>query len=815
MEMVLTKLVPFLTIKGGADLLRRNVCVVNLHTYVRGGRLKVVSVPVFGKNFATMAYYYPQQDLSENKDRFNTVQLFSDKILGIGSYGKVCIAQCDDLLCAAKILHPTLLDPTADKDELHVNKHRMPIRRFIKECQLLSTIRHPNIVQCLGVYQDPGSNLPVLLMELMDNNLTRYLENSPHPIPYHVQVNICHDISLALSYLHSNKIIHRDLSGNNVLLIGNIRAKVTDFGMAQLGYQKSHCRSFTMCPGTDVYMPPEAVREEPVYTNKIDCFSFGVIAIQILTQLFPKPENRHKEVHIHYPRLPRGITMVLVPEVDRRHNHISKVNPNNPLLQIALDCLKDKDVERPTAHQLCGRIVSLKDSSEYQESSDETTHQIQRLQLTIKSQTRCLEDKVQTITAMQEEIEKLREHVKTKDKLIEERERQLQHQINATEPVVAKYERTIWEQKQLLRREPQQHSPIRASSNIKHKVTRSSELSPEGVCNTETEKEPMNFVWREGPSAVRAMIRGSSDSIVIGNTMYLRPGATEEIHAFNICTRTWLRVPDCRKTNCSITAVNNLLTTVGGWKRGKKCSNKLYCLTGEEGNERKWTKKFPPMPTRRSRSTTLCSRNFLIVAGGEGRFILRTVEVMDTETYQWSTAADLPEPRWCGLAAICGDSVYFLGGVDENEDKTKVGFRCSLNSLLQTCSRTTSTSRMSGVLRSLSTSSDQSLSIPSGQKAMVAYHGENIWSTIADIPVSRSSCVSFNNRLMAVGGWAQSKATSFVYVYDSKTDSWNVISHMLKARYSCFTAVFHDNQLVVVGGMTDSGTTNTVEFAAV
>ena len=58
---------------------------------------------------------------------------------------------------------------------------------------------------------------------------------SSQPIAYHIQVNICHNIiTLALSFLHSNGIVHRDLSSNNVLLIGNIRTKLADFGMARL-----------------------------------------------------------------------------------------------------------------------------------------------------------------------------------------------------------------------------------------------------------------------------------------------------------------------------------------------------------------------------------------------------------------------------------------------------------------------------------------------------------------------------------------------------------------------------------------------------
>ncbi len=69
---------------------------------------------------------------------------------------------------------------------------------------------------------------------------------------------------------------------------------MTDFGMARLGNQnpQESRLTFTMCPGTDVYMPPEAVQNKPQYTEKIDCFSFGVVTLQILTQEFPKPGDR-------------------------------------------------------------------------------------------------------------------------------------------------------------------------------------------------------------------------------------------------------------------------------------------------------------------------------------------------------------------------------------------------------------------------------------------------------------------------------------------------------------------------------------------
>ena len=148
-------------------------------------------------------------------------------------------------------------------------EHRLPIRRFEQECQFLNTIRHPNVVQYLGMYTDPDTGLPVLLMELMDDSLTHFLEAATQQIPYHIQVNISHDMAMALTFLHTNGIVHRDLSSNNVLLISNVRAKVTDFGMAKLGDINPRA-TFTMCPGADVYMPPEAIQDQPAYSEKID-----------------------------------------------------------------------------------------------------------------------------------------------------------------------------------------------------------------------------------------------------------------------------------------------------------------------------------------------------------------------------------------------------------------------------------------------------------------------------------------------------------------------------------------------------------------
>ena len=90
--------------------------------------------------------------------------------------------------------------------------------------------------------------------------------------------------------------------------------------------------------------------------------------VQILVQQFPKPKDRHKQISIDHPESPSGTAKILIPEVNRRQNHISKIDLNNRLRQVALDCLKDMGVERPSAQELCEREAGLKESPEYSES---------------------------------------------------------------------------------------------------------------------------------------------------------------------------------------------------------------------------------------------------------------------------------------------------------------------------------------------------------------------------------------------------------------------------------------------------------------
>ena len=725
------------------------------------------------------------------KYQFKSVQLLKDQSLGVGSYGAVCKAKCDDLvLCAAKIIHPTLFDPTALQQVAPQREHRLPIRRFEQECEFMSAIRHPNIVQYLGMFRDTDTRLPVLLMELMDDSLTHFLESSTQPIPYHIQVNICHDISLALSFLHFNKIVHRDLSSNNVLLRGNVLAKVTDFGMARLGDINPQATRFTstMCPGTDVYMPPEAVQDKPVYTEKIDCFSFGVIIVQILTRQFPKPGDRLQEVEFNHPGLPRGRVCVRVLEIDRRQNHIGQVDPNHSLLPIALDCLKDESSECPSAHQLCERVADLKGTPKYRDSAraiqdkDEENQRL-RQQIQEKNQTITMirqqsEEGGRQIGLLNQQLRQVQLESDQNRQQREEKERQLgrvNQQLEASEQVVAQFERRIAELEQQLSQREQQKT--KSSSRGK-------------------ELTSFKLTWKEGKRAPCEMDR-NCDTVVGGNTVYVKTSSirsTENIYSYDVISDSWSQLPNCVHKNGSIAVINSWLTTVGG-QSYFNYSNKLFSLTGKVSG-RRWIQLFPPMPTKRRSTTSLCTGTTLIVAGGRGvGGVLSTVEVMDTETHQWSTAADLPQPINHASAKVCGNQFYMLGGSNKHLTYTKSVYTCSVSALLQSCAPSSLEAKIQRI----------SLEDKAG-----------VWRQVADLPVIRSTCESFHGRLLAVGGMESCKGTKAVYTYNSTTNSWEIISHMTTGRCDCFTAVLPDNRLMVVGGCIDFlSTTDSAELGTV
>ena len=289
----------------------------------------------------------------------------------------------------------------------------------------------------------------------------------------------------------------------------------------------------------------------------------------------------------------------------------------------------------------------------------------------------------------------------------------------------------------------------------------------------------IKFTWREGKKAP-CDVSNSYCAAVDDSTLYVR--VTYQMLGYTISTSSWSQLPNSPTINCPSVIIDNLLTLIGGYCSGT-LTNQLFSLTGE-GSGRKWTEKFPSMPAKRWGSIALCTGTALIVAGGrdKDRSALQLVEVLNTKTLQWSTAADLPQPLLCAMAAVCDDQIYILGQSNM--------YMCSLPTLIQSCK---------------------------SFLASIRNRGARVWKEVAVPPVTLTTCVSIHGRLLAIGGKdSKEKPTTAVHMYNPTTDSWEVLSHMGTPRWDCTAAVLPNNQLMVVGGYASGYTeTDSVEFTSV
>ena len=157
-----------------------------------------------------------------------------------GSYGTVYAAVHNGKPCAAKELHPFL-------------KHDK-LETFVREINTLSSLKHPSIVQFLGVYFKEKSQTPILVMEMMWKSLYNLLVEQPKKLYLLTKAHILYDIACGLQYLHTHKkpVIHRDLHPSNILLNENLNAKIADLRQAR----PVSSYKLTSAPGDIAYMAP-------------------------------------------------------------------------------------------------------------------------------------------------------------------------------------------------------------------------------------------------------------------------------------------------------------------------------------------------------------------------------------------------------------------------------------------------------------------------------------------------------------------------------------------------------------------------------
>ena len=304
---------------------------------------------------------------------------------------------------------------------------------------------------------------------------------------------------------------------------------------------------------------------------------------------------------------------------------------------------------------------------------------------------------------------------------------------------------------------------------------------------------------------VPASISRPIDAVSCDDTAYFRGYRSRAIYAYNASTLSWLKkLPECMVKDTSLVILNDVETnkptlhTLGGLlvQEGSTVAplvGDLYCLRQHPStNKYYWAKSpLPPMTKKRKQVTAIRCSNYLFAAGGRGENgPSQAVEVLDLNNIKWSIVASLPVAVFRASGCISGDSLYILGGcihTGRNIIDVDYAFKASISQLIE------------------------------------SHEGDsNVFKHIAELPLLRSACTTFHDRILAVGGSqydeiaGEAKCSNLIHVYHQENGSWKRIDDtLIQPRCYCF-AVSLTHQLIVAGGYTvklDEGCTNSVEIA--
>ncbi|KAH9698983.1 putative LRR receptor-like serine/threonine-protein kinase [Citrus sinensis] len=232
------------------------------------------------------------------------------------------------------------------------------------EVYALTTLKHENIVQFLDGYSKKDLNL--LIYEYMEKgSLERALfdANSSTRLDWPTRVRICHGIAKGLKYLHednpSRKIVHRNIKPSNILLDGNLNAKVSDLGLAKL-YDEENPYKFIQEKGTVVYMAPEYAMRKAI-TEKVDVFSFGIVLLEIISGQTNAKYEANQETEFLLD------TAIVLHSKGRLSELVDKQMPNEHvvmkqakiILELAMRCVDQSPTLRPTMSEVVSELERI------------------------------------------------------------------------------------------------------------------------------------------------------------------------------------------------------------------------------------------------------------------------------------------------------------------------------------------------------------------------------------------------------------------------------------------------------------------------
>lgn len=201
--------------------------------------------------------------------------------LGQGTYGKVQLA-------INRATNQEVAIKTIKKSKIETEQDSLRIRR---EIQIMSSIQHPYIIHIYEVFENKDKI--VLVMQYASGGELYDYVSERKELTSEEARRIFRQVASAVYYCHKNKICHRDLKLENILLDEKGNAKIADFGLSNV-YDERHFLS-TFC-GSPLYASPEIVKGTPYYGPEVDCWSLGVLLYTLVYGAMPFDGSNFKRL---------------------------------------------------------------------------------------------------------------------------------------------------------------------------------------------------------------------------------------------------------------------------------------------------------------------------------------------------------------------------------------------------------------------------------------------------------------------------------------------------------------------------------------
>ena len=171
------------------------------------------------------------------------------------------------------------------------------------EIDILKICQHPNIIKIYDIF-DTADNIYIVMEFCHGVDLFSYIEKTDYKLPELRACEIIHKLSMAIYYIHSYGIIHRDIKPTNILMTDESKdadIRLLDFGLSKIiGYNQKCTEPY----GTLCFVAPEVLRGKP-YDKSVDIWSIGIITFLLLCGYLPfYDKNNNKEIRrqtIHDP----------------------------------------------------------------------------------------------------------------------------------------------------------------------------------------------------------------------------------------------------------------------------------------------------------------------------------------------------------------------------------------------------------------------------------------------------------------------------------------------------------------------------------